>query len=330
MQGAFMWKGKAFPFFLVSLFLCVAPIFQAFAQPIPVDPAVQAQIDLLGKAVARNGHSFSVGYSDAMDKTIDELCGLKEPSNWEKSAPVMAPMLFAVALPSSLDWRALGADVPIRNQGSCGGCWAFGTLAPLEAQIKLQCGVTADLSEQYLASCNIDGWGCNGGWWAHDYQLDKSGQDNSGPGAVLENGFPYKDSETPCGGPYRHTYTISNWGYLADDGAVPSVRTLKEAIYAYGPISAAVYVGPLFQAYKEGIFDADEQGQVNHAITLVGWVDEAGPDNGYWILRNSWGTSWGENGYMRIRYANNQVGYAANFVQFACPAGALTPGTHSN
>jgi hypothetical protein len=91
------------------------------------------------------------------------------------------------------------------------------------------------------------------------------------------------------------------------------VDAIKNAIYNYGPVAAAVCVDRYFQAYTGGIFtDPVPCRQVNHAIVLVGW-DDAG---GYWILRNSWGTSWGEQGYMRIAYGTSQVGYAANYVVY--------------
>ncbi len=224
-----------------------------------------------------------------------------------------APSLQALlALPSSFDWREQGGLTPIKNQGSCGGCWSFGTVAPFEALIKLQTGQTVDLAEQYLINCNMEGWGCNGGWWAHDYHWFKAVSGEL-PGAVLEAAAPYKARDGICED-YAHPYQLTSWAYVAGQPR-PNVQAIKNAIFTYGPVAAAVYVGPKFQAYKSGIFNATESGKVNHAIVLVGWVDDLGPDNGYWILRNSWGTSWGEQGYMKIRYGVNDVGYSANYVR---------------
>jgi C1A family cysteine protease len=295
----------------------------AFGSP---NPTMQRYIQNLQREVRENRHNFTVGYSSALEHTIERLCGLREPSGWLEDAPVerLTASLQASALPSSFDWRTQNGTTPIKNQGQCGDCWAFGTVAPLESQIKLQCNLTVDLSEQYLTSCNLQGWGCNGGWWAHDYHMSKLGKDNTAAGAVLEADDPFKAANTACGGPYKHPYQITNWAYIAGQ-PMPSVQAIKQAIYTYGPISAAVYVGPKFQAYSSGIFDASESGQVNHAIALVGWNDDLGTDNGYWILRNSWGTGWGESGYMRIRYGKSQVGYAANYIQFACNSPAPTP-----
>ena len=94
-------------------------------------------------------------------------------------------------LPSAYNWCSLGGCTPVRDQGNCGSCWAFGTVGPLESAILLQDGASKDLAEQYLVSCNTDGWGCDGGWWAHDYHEWKLGADGTGPGAVYEADFPY-------------------------------------------------------------------------------------------------------------------------------------------
>ena len=279
----------------------------------------------LKREVKAKGGTYEISYSAAMEKPIGRLAALKTPPGWKKSdAPSVSMLKSSVqSVPSSWDWRTMNGVTPIKNQGNCGSCWAFGTVGPLESQILIQDGVTVDLAEQYLVSCNVYGWGCDGGWWAHDYHLDLSGQDNNGPGAVLAASDPYTATGSACRSTYTHPYKISNWAYVGSESSVPSVQAIKQAIYTYGPISAAVYVGPMFQAYGGGIFNTNESGQINHAIVLVGWNDDLGPDNGYWILRNSWGTSWGEAGYMRIRYGISQVGFAANFIEYA--GGGSTP-----
>lgn len=286
---------------------------------------IQKQLKSLQDEVAEKGHTFRVGYSSAVERPIDELCGLREPEGWVGNASferLSATTLQAV--PPSFDWRSQNGTTAIKNQGGCGSCWAFGTAAPLESQIKIHCGITVDLSEQYLVSCNRSGYSCSGGWWAHDYHWDITPVNDSQSGAVLESDSPYRGTNATCGGPYDHPYRLTNWHYVAG-GPQPTVQAIKQAIFTFGPVAAAVYVGPLFQSYTGGIFNANETGTVNHAIVLVGWNDDFGPDDGYWILRNSWGTGWGESGYMRIRYGTNQVGYAANYVEFACPNPSPNP-----
>jgi len=303
--------------------LCLAMDFQ------PLRPEMAAKIQALKQEARARGGTYEVAYSPAMEKDIEHLTGLKVPPGWNKNDAPSVPMLKSTVqtLPSSFDWRALNGVTPIKNQGNCGDCWAFGTVGPLESQILLQNGTTNGtdviLAEQYLLSCNVDGWSCNGGWWAHDYHMNEDGQDNNGPGAVLASADPYTGTDAPCGGTYNHPYKLNSWAYIASEDSIPTVEQIKQAIYTYGPISAAVYVGPLFQAYSSGIFNTSESGTVNHAIVLVGWNDTDASGDGYWILRNSWGTGWGQSGYMYIAYGTSQVGYAANFIEYG--NGSPTP-----
>lgn len=220
-------------------------------------------------------------------------------------------------LPTYKSWCDEGMCTPVRDQGSCGSCWAFGTVGPMESVI-LMAGLAAqDLSEQYLVSCNTDGWGCDGGWFAHQYHLDAThpgasippGEDTSG--AVYEADFPYSATDEACNSPYTHQESLSDWFYVNYDYYVPPVDQIKQAIYDNGPVVAAVCVDSNFQQYTGGVFAPHKPCRnVNHAIVLVGWDD----NDQAWILRNSWGPGWGENGYMRIGYGISQVGYDANYV----------------
>lgn len=217
------------------------------------------------------------------------------------------------ALPTSFNWCDQGKCTAVRNQGNCGSCWAFGTVGPFESAILIADNSSKDLSEQYLVSCNTDGWGCNGGWFAHDYHEWKIPPGEPAAGAVYESDFRYTATDAPCDSPYTHNEVLSSWAYVGSSNNVPAVDAIKTAIYTYGPVGAAVCVNSTFQAYSGGVYAPTKRcTSINHAIVLTGW-DDAG---GYWILRNSWGNSWGEQGYMRIAYGANQVGYAANYVEY--------------
>ena len=313
---------KKFAFIVITAILLAVPSLCGATDFLPLQPDRAARIETLKQEVRAEGGTYEVGYSTAMDIPLEHLTGLKVPRGWNKSEAPSVPMLGASVqtLPSSYDWRALNGVTPIKNQGNCGSCWAFSTVGPLESQILLQNGLQNGnpvvLAEQYLVSCNLNGWNCNGGWFAHDYHMNESGQDNNGPGAVFDSADPYvsySGVDPPCTATYNHPYKISNWAYVASESPVPTIEAIKQAIYTYGPISAAVYAGPKFQAYSSGVFNTNESGTINHAIVLVGWNDNPG----YWILRNSWGTSWGQAGYMYIGYGISQVGYAANFIEYA-------------
>lgn len=280
--------------------------------------SLKTQIEQLRQEIEKYHYSFSVGFNPAHNYTLAELCGLRVPPNWIASAKgkdikVMKPQALrteTVALPTKWDWREQNGVTGVRNQGNCGSCWAFATIGSFEAQLKIKQDTTVDLSEQHLVSCNKEGWGCDGGFWAHDMLIN--------PGAVMEADFKYVAADVACGGPYNYPFKLAGWGYIDGESSVPSVEKIKEAIYNYGPIASAVFVGTAFQSYTGGVFDKEESKSSglfgcgagtqspNHGIVLVGWDDAKGA----WILKNSWGSGWGEKGYMYIKYGINQVGYA--------------------
>ena len=283
------------------------------------DPLSSDDILALQKQGEIEGWTFTVGENPATKYSLDELCGLVEPDNWWVNAR-FDPCTPRGDLPDIFDWRDIdGVDytTPIKSQGSCGSCWAFGTVAPLECNIKIKDGVEEDLSEQWLVSCNQDGWGCNGGWWAHDYFLWKT--DPCGDtGAVLEQYFPYVGYDAPCNCPYPHDYFIEYWAYVGDPYGVAPTDAIKQAIIDYGPVSVAVCVNSAFHGYTGGIFNGPTCHDINHAVALVGWDDNQGTD-GIWFLRNSWGTGWGEDGYMRIEYGVCDVGYRTVYIRYRDP-----------
>jgi len=260
------------------------------------------------------GWTFEVRESEATHYSLEQLTGLKVPDNWRETAQFVdiAP---SRSLPDSFDWRDQGGLPPIRNQGGCGSCWAFSTVGALECNIKIRDGDTEDLSEQYLVSCNSDGWGCGGGWLAFDY-FDWKPDPCGGVGAVLEADFPYAAYDLPCGCPYNHPYTIEDWAFVGPQWGTPTVDAMKQAILDYGPISVLISVNNAFQAYGGGVFNGCTGNELNHAVVLVGWDDNQG-SGGVWFLRNSWGPTWGEGGYMRIPYGCSMVGYGAAFVDYA-------------
>ena len=270
----------------------------------------------LQKRAVEEGWTFEVGENSATSRSIEELTGLKVPDNWQAMAP-FKEYPDKVDLPVTFDWRTLDGCTPVKDQASCGSCWAFATVGPLECAIKIRDGITVDLSEQWLLSCNRDRWDCTGGWYAHDYHQWK-GDRCSDSGAVYEVELPYAATELECACPYNHHYWINGWGYIGNSYSVPSVSSIKQAIMEYGPISVGVSVNSAFQAYTTGVFSGCEDGSINHAVVLVGWDDSQGTE-GVWIMRNSWGPGWGEEGYMRMPYNCSLIGYAASYIDYNLP-----------
>ncbi|HEO71438.1 MAG TPA: hypothetical protein ENN80_09250, partial [Candidatus Hydrogenedentes bacterium] len=213
---------------------------------------------------------------------------------------------------------------PIRNQDGCGSCWAFATTGVLECAIRIKDGINVDLSEQWLLNCNLDGYDCiDGGWWAHDYHMDTF--DACGEtGAVIEAACPYEAAVLPCDCPYPRAYWIDYWAYVGGEESIPPVESLKWAIMAFGPVAVGVTTSATFAGYHSGVYNNNVQGEITHAVLLVGWDDAQGV-SGVWFLRNSWGSGWGEDGYMRIAYGCSSVGFGASVVDYGGDANGDGP-----
>lgn len=194
----------------------------------------------------------------------------------------------------------------IRNQDTCGSCWAFSAIGTYEASQQIFRGQKVDLSEQHVIDCaktNVgDAGSCKGGWPKYVFEwLSSDG------GVLTEVQAPYQSRETTCSSQVG-SYRATAWGWVNPSGS-PTVDQLKAAICKYGPVSATVDVTDAFNAYTSGVFDENKPGQI-HAVVLVGWDDARGA----WLLRNSWNTWWGEDGYMWIKYGSNGVGKYATWV----------------
>lgn len=236
--------------------------------------------------------------------------GFKVPPKWQNGANFVtqSPFTLKEELPSSYDWRTSAALSPIRNQGNCGSCWAFSTAATFEDSISIKDHQSRDISEQHLVSCDKHGWNCDGGFWAFDMYEEA--------GAVYESDMRYSGTNGSCPANLPRHEKATNWAYVGTPiGAAPAVADLKRAIVEFGPISVGLNATMSLQMYSGGIFSKcvpTTVNDLNHAVNIVGW-DDAG---GYWIMRNSWGSSWGDKGYMKIKYGCNGIGSAASYVNY--------------
>lgn len=243
---------------------------------------------------------------DKTNNIIEYTTGLKKPISRQINMMKKNNLsIYTVSnIPSSWDWRELTGNIKIRNQGGCGSCWAFATNGPIEFLIKYKTGYEIDLSEQFLISCNEQGFSCsNGGWWAFDeYKTD---------GLISESIFPYIGRDIPCKQCQPINYIrLTDWNYVDINGGIPNIELLKSAIIQYGPVAVGVHVDNEFYGYKNGIFDYNSPYGINHAVVIIGWND----DTQSWLIRNSWGTGWGINGHMFIRYGHSSIGDGAAYV----------------
>ena len=242
----------------------------------------------------------------------DEKKKLDEKKDWfEKKKNSDLDNIPSPAL-AAFSWVSRNKVTPVRHQGSCGSCWAFASAAVLESNYYIRNNKAMDFSEQHMLDCAKSRRGrkagsCNGGWYGHvfEYLMVKNAQ--------KEKDIPYKKRDMFCKPTLsmRKQYRVAAWGYVKRDAGIPTVREMKEALVKYGPIAACVKVTPAFQAYVGGIFDENPRvsgpRDINHAITIVGWDD----NKRAYLVKNSWGTRWGDKGYVWVEYGSNNIGYGA-------------------
>lgn len=270
---------------------------------------MEQKIDKMRAQLKAEGHTYEIGWNDAMNYPLEQLCGLKpelagsEDANHESKE---GEMDAAAALPASFTGKCGG----VRDQGSCGSCWAFGITGAIEGQWAKVTGTYYNFSEQYLLDCNSYGYSCSGGWFTafNDCKYPKYFK--------WESCYPYVAYKKTCNPVSCDADYITNWYYVGSSSGVPTTSAIKQKIYDYGCVTAAVTAGTAFQAYKSGCFTTNLTTAVNHAIVLCGWNDTTPCSTGGWYLKNSWNTTWGISGFMWIKYGVSKVGYAACYAVY--------------
>lgn len=203
--------------------------------------------------------------------------------------------------PKSFDWRSKGIVSSVKDQGECGCCWAFSSLANIESQYAKKYSTILDLSEEQLLDCDITNGGCNGGNMEDAFKYIQSAG-----GVMRETEYRYTQIKDSC--KFKKGKVVARLsGYKVFDTA--DEEEIKELLFTYGPLSAAVNADNM-QNYTGGIMNDSEaicpSANINHAILIVGYGEENG--QGFWIVKNSWGQSWGEEGYFRIARGKGTCG----------------------
>ncbi|KAI0495962.1 hypothetical protein KFK09_022269 [Dendrobium nobile] len=260
------------------------------------------------RATNRKGLSYSVSINQFADLTWEEF-----RASWLGGASLncsagLKPkhILNKKKLPKEKDWRKDGIVSPVKNQGDCGSCWAFSATGAIEAAFTQLTGKAISLSEQQLIDCSLkyNNFGCSGGFPSQAFQYIK---DNGGIEA--EKTYPYLAANGKCKFKKENVRAKVIGSVNITQG---DEDELKHAVGIVRPVTVGIDVVPDFRFYKKGVFSSDTCGSspddLNHAVLVVGYGVEDGIP--YWLIKNSWGKKWGDNGFFKIELGKNMCGVA--------------------
>jgi len=253
---------------------------------------------------ARNG-SATFGLTKYSDLTVEEFksfyLGYIRPER--SDVGVLTPK--EIEVPQTFDWRTQNKVTPVKDQEQCGSCWAFSVTENIESMYcvknNIDCTTFPPLAPQEIVDCDTTDQGCNGGDppTAYQFVMSEGGMED-------ESDYPYTGQDGTCNFQQNLVkVTITNWQYATQNS---DETTMQNNLVAWGPLSICVDAEP-WQDYTGGVLMASDcSNQLDHCVQLVGYdMTQSTP---FWIVRNSWGADWGENGYIRLQYGQDTCGCA--------------------
>jgi len=247
-----------------------------------------AKMDKEIKEINASQSDFTVGHNFLSTYTADEkakLNGYRLPANHSRNEI----LLDSTNLQGTVDWRTKGAVTPVKNQGQCGSCWAFSTTGAVEGADQIKTGKLNSLSEQQLVDCSKQNNGCNGGLMDYAFKYIESNP------LETEAEYAYHARRSLFGCQVKSSAAKPGTVSTFTDVSSNSPTQLKAALDK-GPVSVAIEADKsVFQMYTSGILSSSACGtKLDHGVLAVGYGE------GYFLVKNSWGASWGDQGYVKI------------------------------
>ncbi|KAL0235557.1 hypothetical protein GEMRC1_002139 [Eukaryota sp. GEM-RC1] len=266
------------------------------------------------------------GVTEYADLSSEEFIALKTsvrpdtiPLTNEERRLARVDMLKNAAAPYEWSWVAQGKVPPVVNQGSCGSCWAFSAAEAVSSVAAVQqSGPVYQLAPQEFVDCDRRSHGCSGGWphQAFMYMIENNRK------VAQESYYPYHARQASCyAQQVQGAVGIADYGFVSGSASVAARDgDVMNACYAYGILSVAIDA-TAFQHYSGGVITNPSScgGRINHAVNIVGYATDSHAGE-YWLVKNSWGSSWGEGGFGRIArgYGTYGICQINTYVAAAC------------
>merc|ERR1711871_619354 len=247
-------------------------------------------------------HGFTVGINQFADMTRQEFKKTMLTYQAERKQANNVVTFDTSSNPSSVDWVSKGAVTPVKNQGQCGSCWAFSTTGSVEGAYQIATGKLLSFSEQELVDCagSYGNQGCNGGLMDDGFKYIEA------KGDALESAYSYTGKTGTCSASKSSDTAIAAGKVTSFNDVTSDSETQMLAAVNKGPVSVAIEADQSgFQFYKSGVFSGTCGTNLDHGVLVVGYGTDSGKD--YWKVKNSWGTTWGQEGYILLERGSNST-----------------------